>query len=52
VHHAARDGLDRGASMLVIVADPSYHAIVMYRELGFADTGTKVQLTRPPAATG
>lgn len=50
VHHAGRWGLDRlGARTLVIVADPGYHAIRLYRALGFADAERQVQLCRPPA---
>lgn len=52
VHHAARYGFDvLGAKRLVMVADPEYLAIRIYRSLGFADTETQVQLTRAPAAT-
>lgn len=52
VHHAARYGFDvLGAERLVMVADPGYLAIRIYRSLGFADTETQVQLTRAPAAT-
>ena len=35
------------ARRLVIVADPDYHAIELYRSLGFLDTERQVQLTRP-----
>jgi ribosomal protein S18 acetylase RimI-like enzyme len=46
---AGRYGLDElGARTLVIVADPGYHAIGLYRSLGFADTGTQVELLRSP----
>ena len=34
----------------VIVADPSYHAIEIYRRLGFRDAERQVQWLRPPAA--
>lgn len=34
------------ASTLVIVADPAYHAIGLYRSLGFEDVETQVQLSR------
>jgi ribosomal protein S18 acetylase RimI-like enzyme len=34
----------------VIVADPSYHAIDIYRRLGFSDTERQVQWLRPPLA--
>jgi hypothetical protein len=33
----------------VIVADPEYHAVEIYRRLGFVDTERQVQLTRRPA---
>jgi ribosomal protein S18 acetylase RimI-like enzyme len=35
------------AGTLVIVADPDYHAIALYRSLGFTDTEQQVQLTAP-----
>lgn len=48
VHQAGRWGLrERGARTLVIVADPEYHAIRMYRGLGFTDTERQVQLYAP-----
>ena len=37
------------ASRLVMVADPDYHAIQMYRRLGFVDAEPQVGLQRPPA---
>jgi GNAT superfamily N-acetyltransferase len=37
------------ASRLVMVADPDYHAIGMYRSLGFVDVEHQVGLQRPPA---
>jgi predicted GNAT family acetyltransferase len=52
VHHAGKAALDRGAKRLVIVADPEYHAIGIYRSLGFVESETQVQLTRPPGSTG
>ena len=52
VHHAGKAALDRGAKRLVIVADPNYHAICIYRSLGFVESETQVQLTRPPGSTG
>jgi ribosomal protein S18 acetylase RimI-like enzyme len=46
VHHAGQYGLtELGARTLVIVADPGYHAIAVYRRLGFADREEQVQLT-------
>ena len=51
VHHAGRAALEQGTRTLVIVADPGYHAIGLYRSLGFDDTETQVQLTRPPSAS-
>lgn len=46
---AGRHGLgELGVRKLVIVADPDYHAINLYRSLGFADTGTQVELLRSP----
>ena len=49
VHHAGRTALAGDATTLVIVADPTYHAIGIYRALGFVEQETQVQLTRPPA---
>ncbi len=39
-----------GVDQLVIVADPGYHAIDLYRRLGFVDRQTQVQLQRPVRA--
>lgn len=44
-------GLDRlGADTLVIGADPDYHAIALYRSLGFADApgGLQIRVQRAP----
>ncbi|MEU6084402.1 GNAT family N-acetyltransferase [Streptomyces sp. NPDC047108] len=50
VHHIGTWGLETlGARTLVIVADPDYHAIGLYRALGFADSERQVQLHRAPA---
>jgi ribosomal protein S18 acetylase RimI-like enzyme len=48
VHKAGHLALGRGARRLVIVADPEYHAIGIYRSLGFREAETQVQLTRRP----
>ena len=46
---AGRYGLDElRAQTLVILADPSYHAINLYRSLGFADADTHIQLQKQP----
>ncbi|TCC47836.1 GNAT family N-acetyltransferase [Kribbella capetownensis] len=51
VHHASTYGLtDGGARTLVMVADPEYLAIRLYRALGFDDTETQLQFTLPPAS--
>lgn len=51
VWHAGQHGLDElGASTLVIVADPGYPAIRIYRSVGFTDRETQIGLERPPAA--
>jgi ribosomal protein S18 acetylase RimI-like enzyme len=51
VHAASRYGLtELGAHTLVMVADPEYSAIRLYRSLGFADTETQLQAERAPAA--
>jgi ribosomal protein S18 acetylase RimI-like enzyme len=47
VYEASLWGLEElGAHTLVIVADPGYHAIGIYRTLGFAETERQVQLQR------
>lgn len=48
VHHASTYGL-ANADTLVMVADPDYLAIRIYRSVGFTDTETQLQLIRPPA---
>ncbi len=49
VHHIGSWGLHKmGARTLVIVAEPDYHAIRIYRALGFADAERQVQLHRAP----
>jgi GNAT superfamily N-acetyltransferase len=53
VHHAGRYAFDElGVRRLVMIADPEYLAIRIYRALGFTDGETQVQLTRAPATTG
>lgn len=50
VHHASMVGLrDFGIRDLVMVADPDYTAIRVYRSLGFADSEIQIQLARPSA---
>jgi GNAT superfamily N-acetyltransferase len=39
-----------GAETLVISADPDYHAIDIYRSLGFVERERQVQLERVPTA--
>jgi GNAT superfamily N-acetyltransferase len=47
VHTAGRYALSElGARTLVIAADPDYHAIDIYRSLGFADRERQMQLER------
>lgn len=49
VHHAGRYALDElGAHTLVIVADPEYTAIRVYRSVGFEQTETQLQAARTP----
>ena len=49
LHHVSCYGLDElGASTLVIVADPTYFAIDLYRAVGFAATETQRQIERAP----
>ena len=48
VHRASKYGFDElGAKTLVMVADPDYLAIRIYRAVGFTDTETQVQLIIP-----
>lgn len=50
VHHASRCGFDQlGARTLVMVADPNYFAIDLYRAVGFTPAETQLQVElRPP----
>ena len=49
VFEVSRYGLDElGAQTLVMVADPEYFAIDLYRAVGFGDTETQLQAERPP----
>ncbi len=51
VHHVSRFGLDElGVHTLVMVADPEYLAIRVYRSVGFAETESMLQVERPPAS--
>ena len=53
VHHVSCYGFaDLGATTLVMVADPGYHAIDIYRSVGFETTETQIQLERSPRAAG
>lgn len=48
VHHASLVGLrEFGIRDLVMVADPDYTAIRIYRSIGFADSEIQIQLARP-----
>jgi ribosomal protein S18 acetylase RimI-like enzyme len=50
VHRASEYGFaELGATTLVMVADPDYLAIRIYRSVGFADTETQLEVQRPPA---
>ena len=50
VHHVSEYGFaELGASTLVMVADPEYLAIRVYRSVGFEDTETQLQVQRGPA---
>jgi ribosomal protein S18 acetylase RimI-like enzyme len=51
VHHVSRYGFDElGADTLVMVADPEYLAIKIYRSVGFETTENQLQAERPPVA--
>ena len=50
VHEISRCGFaELGATTLVMVADPDYLAVRVYRSVGFEDTETQLQAERPPA---
>jgi ribosomal protein S18 acetylase RimI-like enzyme len=50
VAHVSRYGFEElGARTLVMVADPAYHALDLYRSLGFAVTQTQLQAELPRA---
>jgi ribosomal protein S18 acetylase RimI-like enzyme len=50
---AGRHAADRlGGRTLVIVADPAYHAIELYRSLGFRDVEYQIQALRAPDRAG
>jgi ribosomal protein S18 acetylase RimI-like enzyme len=52
VHYVSTYGLDElGATTLVMVADPEYLAIRIYRSVGFTDGESQLQVARPPAGT-
>jgi predicted GNAT family acetyltransferase len=49
VHHVSGYGFrELGADTLVMVADPGYHAIRVYRSVGFDDTESQLQAQRAP----
>jgi ribosomal protein S18 acetylase RimI-like enzyme len=49
VHHASRHGFEElGARTLVMVADPGYLAIRVYRSVGFVERETQLQAEKPP----
>jgi ribosomal protein S18 acetylase RimI-like enzyme len=51
VHRVSRYGFEElGARTLVMVADPEYLAIRVYRSVGFADTESQLQVVRKPPA--
>lgn len=51
VHHVSRYGFAAlRARTLVMVADPDYLAIRIYRSVGFAETESMLQAERPPRA--
>jgi predicted GNAT family acetyltransferase len=48
VHAISRYGFDElGVGTLVMVADPDYLAIRVYRSVGFTDSETQLQVERP-----
>jgi ribosomal protein S18 acetylase RimI-like enzyme len=51
VHRVSRYGFEElGATTLVMVADPDYLAIRVYRSVGFADTERQLQAQRKPGS--
>ena len=49
VHHVSGYGFSRlGARTLVMVAEPEYLAIRVYRSVGFAESETQLQAEKPP----
>ncbi len=53
VHHVSRYGFEElQARTLVMVADPDYLAIRVYRSVGFTDRESQLQAERLPAADG
>ena len=51
VHHVSQYGFgELGAMTLVMVADPDYSAIRLYRSVGFADTESQLQAERAPSS--
>jgi ribosomal protein S18 acetylase RimI-like enzyme len=51
VHHVSRFGFGKlGATTLVMVADPDYSAIRLYRSVGFEDTESQLQAERAPSS--
>jgi ribosomal protein S18 acetylase RimI-like enzyme len=51
VHQISRCGIDElGATTLVMVADPDYLAVRVYRSVGFEDSETQLQAERRPAS--
>jgi ribosomal protein S18 acetylase RimI-like enzyme len=52
VYEVSRYGLSElGAHTLVMVADPDYLAVRVYRSVGFADAERQLQAERPPVRT-
>jgi ribosomal protein S18 acetylase RimI-like enzyme len=52
VHHVSRYGfVELGATTLVMVADPDYSAIRLYRSVGFVDGESQLQAEKPPAVS-
>jgi ribosomal protein S18 acetylase RimI-like enzyme len=51
IQHVSRYGFgELGATILVMVADPDYSAIRLYRSVGFADGESQLQAERAPSA--
>ncbi len=52
VHRVSQEAFDKGAQDLVMIADASYHALQIYRSLGFRDVEGIIAVCKAPPAAG